>query len=261
MLALSHGQVDLWFAFHDEASHEALLDRYREILTDEERVREKRFHFLKDQRQFLITRALVRTVLSRYSEVPPHDWRFSKGAHGRPAIANCSDSIAGLSFNLSHTRGLVMLGVARTPALGVDTENLARERTPLDIADRYFSPQEVAELRMLPQHAQQFRFFEYWTLKESYIKADGKGLSIPLDRFSFELAHEPAIRVAFDPSLHDAAERWRFWLLRPSDAHLAAVCLDRRMHDAASLRIRKVIPFVGDEPFDCPVIRQSSGSA
>jgi 4'-phosphopantetheinyl transferase len=257
MQALNYGEVDLWFAFQDEASEPALLERYREILTVEERAKEKRFYFPKDQRQYLITRALVRTVLSRYSDVAPHAWRFSKGTHGRPAVANTQGWFTELNFNLSHTHGLIMCGVARTPSLGVDTENLTRERVPLNIADRYFSPQEVAELHMLPAARQPFRFFEYWTLKESYIKADGKGLSIPLDHFSFELVHEPAIRISFHEALDDLAERWRFWLLQPAAGHLAAVCVRKQENDVAKLNIRKVVPFVGDEPLACPVLRRS----
>ena len=59
-------------------------------------------------------------------------------------------------------------------------------------ADRYFSPTEVAALGALPEAARPDRFFDYWTLKESYIKARGLGLQLPLDQFSFHLPASPS---------------------------------------------------------------------
>ena len=54
------------------------------------------------------------------------------------------------------------------------------------------------ELRALPPERQKERFFEYWTLKEAYIKARGMGLSIPLGKFSFHYPHEGAVQLAVE---------------------------------------------------------------
>ncbi len=109
--------------------------------------------------------------------------------------------------------------------IGVDVEHTPRRTEALEIADRFFSPREVRDLRALPAGEQRSRFFDYWTLKESYIKARGLGLAIPLHRFSFVLPPAAEPRLLLDPSLGDDAARWRFWLRSPTAEHRLALCL------------------------------------
>src|SRR5262245_55714687 len=111
-LPLTPAEIHLWLASSDEGSEE-LHSAYREILDDSERERELRFHFAADRRRYRLTRALVRTVLSRYVPVRPRDWVFAANAYGRPEIANPQGRAARLSFNVSHTQGLIVLGVTQ----------------------------------------------------------------------------------------------------------------------------------------------------
>jgi 4'-phosphopantetheinyl transferase len=103
-------RIDLWCTYISEIGDDSLLPRYDALLGADERARQARFRFAKDQRRHLVTRALVRTVLSRYAAVRPEDWVFSAGAHGRPAIS--APRVAPpLEFNISHCADLVVLAV------------------------------------------------------------------------------------------------------------------------------------------------------
>lgn len=246
-LVASDRHIDVWLAYYNEISDARLHEEYRALLTDEERGKEFRFYFADDQRRYLVTRAMVRTVLSRYLHVQPTDWRFANNRYGRPEISNLSRDECGLHFNISHTKGLIALGVTHRRELGVDVENLRTREVSLDIADRFFAKPEVDELATVPKDRQQDRFFEYWTFKESYIKARGMGLSIPLGQFSFHYPHERAVHIAIDPELGDDANRWSFWQYRPTDEYLMAVCAERREGGAPSVTLRKVVPMVGEE--------------
>jgi len=73
---------------------------------------------------------------------------------------------SGLSFNLSHTHSLIVLGVTRARALGVDVENVRTREVSMDIAHRYFAPREVSELMAAPAHEQQDRFFVQGSLHQ-----------------------------------------------------------------------------------------------
>src|SRR5262245_30473774 len=88
IISLTPAEIHLWLAFYDEINEEPLLSAYRELLDDAEKEQEPRFYFARDRRRYLITRALVRTVLSRYAAVQPKEWVFSKSSHGRPGIVN-----------------------------------------------------------------------------------------------------------------------------------------------------------------------------
>src|SRR5262249_53867928 len=153
----------------------------------------------------------------------------------------------GLSFNISHTHSLIVLGVTQGRELGIDVENVVDRAAPLDVAGRYFAPQEVAVLSAAPKQEQQHRFFEYWTFKESYIKARGMGLSLPLDKFSFHYPHDRAVEIAIDAELADDAARWQFWQFRPTPEYLVALCAERVGARSPKVIARKVVPLLSEE--------------
>jgi 4'-phosphopantetheinyl transferase len=259
MLTLACGQTDVWSCFYRQICDEALLNRYRAMLSEGERQRELRFRLPEHRRCYLVTRALLRTVLSRYAKLDPAAWSFAVNAYGKPEIANPYQANQGLSFNLSHTDGLIVLGIAAGGPIGVDAENMRSRPAPLRIAPTFFATEERVALRSLALDEQQERFFSYWTLKEAYIKARGMGLSIPLDKISFGFYSSRSIDVSFHPSLNDVPSNWRFRLFRPSLDHLAALCTegDELIGWATEIAIRKLLPLREEEIVTCPVLRES----
>lgn len=247
LLTLAEDEIHLWLTEDRNIDDPELLAQYHDMLSAEEARQYQRFYFERDRHQYLVTRALTRSVLSRYAAVAPAAWQFGKLEHGRPQILNPEGQA--LLFNLSHSAGLIVLAICRStaprprlqPALGVDTENIVERAPPLEICPRYFSPAEVAELRGLPAGQQPLRFFHYWTLKESYIKARSLGLALPLEQFSFHFPAHQEVSIRFDPRLEDQAERWRFWLYQYRSTHLIALCASRQA-TAQRLQIRHCVP-------------------
>jgi len=248
--------IDLWCTYISEIGDESLWLRYDALLGADERARQARFRFAKDQRRYLVTRALVRTVLSRYAAVRPEEWTFSAGAHGRPAIAGPGAATA-LEFNISHSADLVMLGVTSGRTLGIDVESFETRDADISGLDRYFAAEESASLLSLAPHERRRRFFELWTLKESYIKARGMGLSIPLNQFSFGLEEAHSVAVSFDPLLQDAPQRWHFWQFDIGPAHLAAACAQVGSR-APFMCARRLIPCVSEKPLYVGIRRNSA---
>jgi 4'-phosphopantetheinyl transferase len=236
-------EIHLWCAYFDEINDEALLSKYRNLLNIKERQQERRFYFPRDQRRYLVTRALVRIVLSWYAPIAPHNWTFDTGRYGKPTITNDEGWATEISFNISHTDGLIVLGITRRHALGVDAENLRTREPSIEIADSFFAPEEAAALRLLPEQQRRRRFYEYWTLKESYIKARGKGLALPLDRFCFKFS-EHSVEISIHPDLCDLPSNWRFWQLDLAPDFLTAICLRREGNKVPKLRLMKIVPLI-----------------
>lgn len=157
-LPLSEQEIHLWLTYYQKLDSPRLRANLRELLSDAERDQETAFHSVDDRLRYLVTRAMVRTVLSRYADVAPAGWEFALNAFGRPEIAQ-RHNMHGLRFNISHTRSLIALSVARNRALGVDVENIAEHQPPIDIANHFFSPTEVAALAALPEQSRGDRFF------------------------------------------------------------------------------------------------------
>jgi 4'-phosphopantetheinyl transferase len=248
-------QIHLWCAFCNSITDPGLLEQYRKLLDDEERARQARFRFAADRHRYLITRALARTALSRHADVKPELWRFTTNPFGRPVICNDNALARGISFNLSHTAELIVLGVAHERALGVDAEN-ARS-AGLEIADRYFAPEEVMDLRDLPEARQPERFVQLWTLKESYIKARGMGLSIPLNQFAFRFPRPGRLTLAMQPALGDAPANWHFWQLR-ARLHTLAVCARRLSGEPPQLVLKEVVPLVSERDLPATLLASSA---
>lgn len=224
-LALPREEVHVWFVEPDAVTDEALLARFCGWLAPEEVKRRDRYMFDRSKREYLLTRALARSTLSRYAAVAPEAWSFTANAWGRPEIA--SREHAHLRFNLSNTFGLIACAVAWAREVGVDVEDPSRHGATVAIADRFFSPLEVEALRRLPEEAQRDRFFDYWTLKEAYIKARGMGLAIPLDQFSFLLEEAAPIRLVGAPELGDDGASWQFEKLELTRRHRTALAIRR----------------------------------
>jgi 4'-phosphopantetheinyl transferase len=194
------------------------------VLDESERQRAARFVFPRHRVQFIAAHALLRIALSRICGPPPAAWRFVADAHGKPS-AWLYDMPAPVSFNLSHTEGMVglaaSLGAGR--ALGFDLEPLART-VDLAVADRFFSTREVAWLGTLREAARAEGFLRLWTLKESFIKATGKGLTQDLAAFSFTPCPP---RIRFAASLPEREADWRFEQRLIDDGFVAALGLRR----------------------------------
>lgn len=248
--------VDIWLTRYDEIVDPSMLAHFSSLLSPAERQQEARFHFADDRLRYRVTRALLRTTLSRYASVAPADWSFAVNDYGCPRIAEVHGSAAAISFNLSHTRGLIALAVTHGRAVGIDVENLAVREVSTGIADRFFAPAEVRALAAVAPARQQERFFEYWTFKESYIKARGMGLSIPLDKFSFSFPHESAVQLALQAELGDDAARWNFAQYRPTPEHLLALCVERRpLQPPSRVTLRRVVPTVEAQEMLLPVLK------
>jgi len=248
--------IDLWCTYISDIQDDSLWVRYDALLSTDERARQARFRFARDQRRYLVTRALVRTALSRYAALRPEEWAFSAGAHGRPVISG-PRPLPALEFNISHSADLVMLGVTSARTLGLDVENFETRDADIAGLDRYFAPEESAALLSLAPRERRRRFFELWTLKESYIKARGLGLAIALDAFRFELQGERGLTLHMRPELDDLPERWRLWQLVLRSDYLAAVCAARGEAVPPRIIVREVVPLACEKIVDIPVSRST----
>lgn len=239
LLPLRSVHVDLVLTDNPQAL--ARLDQYLTLLSPDEHQRMARFVFERDRHRFLLTRALARTMLSRYAAVvPPAAWQFTANIHGRPEILNRPAGVPDLRFNISHTDGLIACAVTIGREVGVDVEHVGRRLTH-DVAARFFAPAEVADLQALPEDEQARLFFDYWTLKEAYIKARGFGLALPLGDFAFHLSPDRAPAITFEPSLQDDPATWQFTQDWPTPRHRLGLAIRRTGADLP-VRIRAVVP-------------------
>ncbi len=112
---------------------------------------------------------------------------FAAGVDGKPQLAGAA-AASGLCFNLSHSAAWGLVGWSWRRDIGVDVEVWRAMRDAAALVRRYFSPAEITSWEVLPQELREQAFFNLWTRKEAYVKALGRGLSLPLH--SFDVSHE-----------------------------------------------------------------------
>lgn len=223
---LPGNEIHLYFSFPEKITDPSLLLAYESLLTDDELTQMSRLYFARHRHQFLITRALIRSTLSDYFPLEPTDWRFGKNSYGKPEIS-FPDNIGPVRFNLSHCEGLILCGIAREHDIGVDVENAQRStQAAFENLSSYFSPTEITDLAGLPPEQQKQRFFDYWTLKEAYIKARGLGLAISLAKFSFLFEADRLNGFSTHPDLNDDASNWQFWRMSLAERYRIAVAVN-----------------------------------
>lgn len=244
METLNDQTAHVWFVELNEANRPDLIRAYERLLSADEVERAARMTAPMVRHEFLVTRALVRTALSRYADVAPEAWVFTRNAYGRPELTSPS-GVPPLRFNLSHSHGLAACLVALDYEVGIDVEYLDRHSGCADIARRFFSPSENALLRAAsgePERERQ-RFFELWTAKEAYIKAIGIGLSMPLDAFSIDVTATP-VCISFAPPNNDDAAEWQFDIFHPLPRHTMTTAVRRGRHPPLCLELHRCLPLV-----------------
>jgi 4'-phosphopantetheinyl transferase len=233
----------LWHLDPTEIRDPRLLAEYSRLLSPEESSRQARFVFAKDRHTDLVSRALVRATLSRYTGIDPRDWVFHRNEAGRPEVVGPPNALP-LHFNLSHTDGMVVCAITDQSSIGVDVENREVAGEKLDLADHYFATSEVAALSSLPPTQRPGRFVDLWTLKESYLKARGLGLSVPLDQVTFRLPPEGPLQVSFGPEIQDDPAHWQFGLFNPGSSHRIAVAVRRGDGPDLEIELSETLPLV-----------------
>jgi 4'-phosphopantetheinyl transferase len=224
-ISLADDEAHLWDLCPEAIVDPATIAGCLRVLGEEERDQQRRFARAEDRHLYLVTHAAVRRCLARYVDVPPAAFVFERNDHGRPEVA-APHAARALRFNLSHTRGLAMIAVAREREIGVDVEDTSRSGEVVESLAERFAPNEVRELAALPPARRRQRFFELWTLKEAYGKARGLGLSLPLDQVTFQIV-SGCVAIRFAPVLVDDPRSWQLVTLAPSPTHCAAVALRR----------------------------------
>ncbi|MEL6108668.1 MAG: 4'-phosphopantetheinyl transferase superfamily protein [Planctomycetota bacterium] len=242
-------RLHIWHAAASDDAPGRLETHCESLLDSEELAAADRFRVATARNQHVVGRGMVRWLLGGAS-VPPQRIRFGCGDHGKPFVVE--PAAARQPFNIAHTDGLVLCGIADNETLelvGVDVEPMNR-RTTTDLAERYFSPPEVAALRAQPNHEQKRFFLRIWTLKESFIKALGTGLSTPLADFAFHDIESDSPSIEFlAPELDDGRD-WRFFCFEPRLGFLGAAAVRPASGIEAVLDCRPFEPFFGEEDAD-----------
>jgi 4'-phosphopantetheinyl transferase len=230
---LPEDEIHVWHTNLELA--DGVVDHLHGFLDSAEQARAARFLVADARQQYIISHAFLRIALGQYLQITPQAVRFRITANNKPEL----DDGRGLHFNLSHTQGTAAIAVTRSRHVGMDVEKIRDNLNPLELATRFFSPQECEWLRSRPVPEHLASFFACWTAKEAYIKACGEGLSMGLSGF----AVIPATPLTGNSQLQleiygqpEESNNWLIWQLDLKPGLRAAVAAES--HDLTEHTVR-----------------------
>ncbi|MFC1770806.1 4'-phosphopantetheinyl transferase family protein [Candidatus Margulisiibacteriota bacterium] len=163
----------------------------------------------------LIGEILTKYIFTQKLGLISNELALITNEHGKPKLKNFPD----IHFNLSHSGIWVAITIHDHP-VGIDVEHIRPLSSASKIAKRFFSPLEQNYLNNIAQDQYLGSFFKLWTLKESYIKAIGKGLSYSLSSFNIDITDQETVKL-IDPKNNKA---WNFQSFDLKHSYSLAVC-------------------------------------
>ena len=209
--------VEIW-TINLEVSPD-LLSIYLADLNTDEIVRLERYRREIDRTNFIVSRAVLKRLIASKLSINTSDVVFEENQFGKPRIIQNYP----LQFNLSHSGKLAIIGFTENHRIGVDVEYMKDDIEYEKIARHHFAPEELEVLIEQPMDQLRDYFYRCWTRKESFIKAEGSGVSYPLDSFIVSMhSDDEAAILNFKDSSENQSE-WSMHSFIPAENYIAAV--------------------------------------
>lgn len=168
-----------------------------------------KYRFREDKIRSLGAGILLFHILQTYGK---EDIDIECNPYGKPYLCNSE-----FQFNLSHSGNFVVCSYGQGDS-GIDIESY--QSADLEIAKRFFNHQEYQYVKKCGTEM----FIRLWSLKESYIKAKGKGLKIPLN--SFQVCPGPTSSIDYQKGNFISAIANQSYVKLDAEYHFTEFCID-----------------------------------
>ena len=217
------GDVDVWWI-----DLERIEDEVPSLLPHNERLRAERFKRPRDRARWTSARVALRQILTGYPGTIPAEVKLTYGTHGKPALEGGSS----LRFNLAHAGERAALAIVCEREVGIDLEPIDLGLDVSSLLAVACSQAEAARIAALAPDARAEEFLTCWTLKESYLKGIGAGLS--RDPRTIDIALLPDHRALVTDLLAETEEpQWDVRLVDPGSGWVAAVAAPGQLQSIA----------------------------
>ena len=128
--------------------------------------------------RYVVVHGRLRKVLAQTLNELPERLSIKKAEHGKPYLTDRPE----LAFNLSHSANALVIAVGWNCRLGVDIEGCKPRAALTGLVDKCFAAEEIAHWKRLPEAQKNLEFYRYWTRKEAFVKATGRGIALGLNQ-------------------------------------------------------------------------------
>jgi 4'-phosphopantetheinyl transferase len=177
-------------------------------------------------------RKALHDLLGVYLGLPGDDIVLVSGEFGRPELTPPWNRF--LQFNWSHSGEKALVAIARDVTPGVDIEHIRPRPKALQLAERFFHPDEVSALSALDKTTRELAFLQLWTGKEAVLKATGRGIAFGLHRLSLGGVPD-ALSLRWLEN--DDASQWQLRCVEVAPDYVASIAWRGEARDIAGWRL------------------------
>ena len=199
------------------------------IVSEEDEARAASFLDPAEGDRLRTRRKVLRIILAKYVACEPADVGIVTAPGGKPVIVPGSAGSSTHAFSVSHSSDLYAVAVGRGSSLGVDVERIRPLNRSVDIANRWFGPDEAAGLHSLNGEEGDLAFMELWTAKEALAKRHGAGLRLMHGQ-------RDADRVRSELDVAQERDVGRLMMISPQDGYVGAVASSESLSSVEILR-------------------------
>ncbi|MFZ6708011.1 4'-phosphopantetheinyl transferase family protein [Undibacterium sp. TC9W] len=192
------------------------------LLTSAEQIRAQRYLQQDDRDRYLGGRALVKLAAGKMTGVLPEEISIITAATGKPSVSFVNDNIVVPAISISHAGQLVVVALQYGAELGVDVELFNHDVNLDDLMGVVCSKEEIAEINLADDKTRRQKFYEFWVLKEAYLKATGEGLSADARKLVFSVDAVSKVSLLQAPD-NSSVRQWEFLLRQYDEKHLIAL--------------------------------------
>lgn len=175
--------IDTYYIDVTQFENETLFQENLKLLSPYRRQKTARLKYKKDKMRSIGVGVALNHALAAYG-LKESSVLYEIGECGKPSLKHYPD----IHFSLSHSGDYAICSIGNSP-VGNDIERIKAGR--LKVADRFFTSEELEFMYAVQEEEETAqRMFRIWTMKESFLKATGRGMSLPLNSFSVAVDEE-----------------------------------------------------------------------
>jgi 4'-phosphopantetheinyl transferase len=220
---LTGSDIHIWCASLNVSRED--LSHYLSLLSQDEVTRVDRFYFETDRDHFVVGRGILRTLLGGYLGLKPAQIEFVYSSHGKPAVkSELKDKV--LEFNLSHSKDRALYVFNWNRPVGIDIEYMIPMADMDNFAEQFFTARESAWINSLSGYPKEEAFFKTWTCKEAFLKANGNGLTTPINQVDISLEGADPVTLKSTSEDQGSVGNWSFKTFIPIPGYQAALAVE-----------------------------------
>ena len=205
-------------------SVQILYKNWMDLNLDENELnRSSSFYNVQDRNTFVVCRFYLKKLASEFLDLPIDNLKIGYGTNGKPFIENEK-----LYFNCSHTEDIFVIAITTLGEIGIDIEWLHRPVVISKLSNLILSDKEQFSLSQCREDKRKEMFLKIWTVKESFFKGLGSGLSSPLKHIEVKFKNDSVATILNTFAGEIDLENWQILIPELKSDLIGAIAINYR---------------------------------